>query len=130
MIRDPFDIDKFFREVERHIEESFRRTGGYKYDSFDRHSTYDDFFMEDDKKIYLTVEIAIDPKSLKAKVEDEDELVISIDNGIERIKLPTKVDKVESITCVNGILDIVIRKKKDGNGEREEDEAIRQHRTD
>jgi len=120
MIRDPFDMDRFFREIERQIESAM--TGAKKFDEnrYNRHYTYNDYFMEDENNIYMTVDIGIEPTELEAHIENNDELVIVIDSGFERIKLPTKVEKVVNVTCINGILDIEIRKIRDG---REEDEG-------
>lgn len=121
---DPFDIDRLFKEIEKYIEDATNRYGAYKYKS-SYPTSYDDFFTEDKDHIYMTVELGIEPKKLHAHIEKEDELVIEIDTGIDRITLPTKVKKVESVTCVNGILDIIIAKDHGKEGERERKEERR-----
>lgn len=113
MTRDNFDIDKFFREIEKHIESATSGYGGHKFDSYDQPTYYDDYFMEDKENIYMTLDLGIESDDLHAHIEKEDELVVEIDTGIDRIKLPTNAKKVKQITCVNGILDIVIEKCHD-----------------
>ena len=121
MIRDPFDIDKFFREIERQIDLATSGYGGYKYDH-DNHSSNirNDNLLEDRNNIYITVDINMEPDKVEAKIENNNELVVILNNGYERIKLPADVEKVESVTCVNGIIDIVIRKKMDGKQNRKD----------
>jgi len=110
MIRDPFDIDHFFRKIEEQIERATKGYGAYKTRT---RSSYDDYFMEDDEYVYMTVDIGIEPNDLRADIEDNNVLVVIIDTGYERITLPTKVEKVEKITCINGILDIKIKKSNE-----------------
>jgi len=118
MNSDPFDIDRLFREIEKHIESSVDRYGAYKYS--DNYSTYNDSFIEDDDNIYMTVDIGIEPETMEASIQNGNELVVSVDYKYDRIKLPKDVEKVTKVTCINGILDIEIKKKeKDGKGKSE-----------
>jgi len=116
MTINPRDIDRFFRDIEERIERATSAYGGYKYKR--RNNPYDDYLLEDDEYIYLTVDIKDEPTDIRSYIENGTELIIIIDSGYNRLHLPTEVEKVEKVTCVNGVLDIKIKKyEKEGEGE-------------
>ena len=121
MTRDVFDIDRLFREIEQYIEDSINSYGGHGYDGYHSYDSYYDDYIEDDDRMYLTIDIGTDLESMLATIENDNELVVMLDDVTSRLTLPKDADKVERITCVNGLLDIIIRKKKNGKRKAKDD---------
>jgi hypothetical protein len=105
---DVFDIDKFFKEIERQID-SLTDHGAYAFNP-DKSNTVNQI-TEDEKYIYITTDIKIEPGKIDARIEKETQLIVLIDTTYIILNLPSPAEKIECITCINGILDIKIRKK-------------------
>ncbi|MBC7081180.1 MAG: hypothetical protein H5T44_02905 [Thermoplasmatales archaeon] len=104
MVDEEDEFRKIIKEMEKIFEEVFR-------DAIEQFSGEKNIEInEDDKKIYVTIELDASEEDIKVKAY-KDAIEIRLKNGwTKRINLPCKINKKIKKTFKNGILDLEIEK--------------------